>query len=120
MIRVELTHAFPVPVSDGFAYITDMKKWEQYWPDFVGIKDSANAKWGNAGDTVTVVLRLLSRERELNMKLEEFQKDTLVIYTSHQQGLPDARHERHFRAIPNGLEYRLVVTCQGPRHRELL
>jgi len=112
MIRIEANHTFPVSVSKAFAYITDIKNWAAYWPDFVRIQDPVNARWGQPGDSITIVIKLLNRERALNMKLEEFQKDTLVTYRSHQTGLPDARHERHFRAIPGGFEYRLVVAFE--------
>ena len=57
MIYVETIHAFPVPVSDAFAYITDIKNWAAYWPDFVRIQDPANAHWGQPGDEVTIVLK---------------------------------------------------------------
>ena len=109
MIHIETRHTFPVPVSDAFAHITDMKNWAAHWPDFVRFEEAANAHWGKPGDEVTIVLKLLNRERSLNMKLEEFQKDKLVTYRSRQTGLPDARHERHFKAVPEGFEYRLVV-----------
>ena len=112
MIRVEINHTFPVPVSKAFSYITDMNNWPTYWPDFVRIHDPANAQWGQPGDRVTIVLKLLNRERELNMKLEKFQEDALVTYLSRQPGLPDAWHERHFKAIPGGCEYRLVVAFE--------
>lgn len=92
-----------------------MKHWAAYWPDFVRIQDPDTAQWGRRGDAVTIVLKLLNRERALNMKLEEFQKDRLVTYLSHQTGLPDARHERHFKEVPGGFEYRLVVAFEPRR-----
>lgn len=112
MIHIERKHAFPVPVSKAFAYITDMNNWAAYWPDFVRIHDLSNAQWGQPGDTITIVLKFLNRERALKMMLEKFQKDTLVAYRSRQQGLPDAWHERHFHATPDGFEYRLVVAYE--------
>jgi polyketide cyclase/dehydrase/lipid transport protein len=112
MIRIETSHTFPIPVGEAFAYITDMKNWPDYWPDFVRIEDPARAHWGQRGDAVTIVIKLLNRERALNMKLEEFEKDKVVTYRSHQTCLPDALHERHFRAIPGGFEYRLVVVFE--------
>lgn len=115
MVLIELKHRFPISVTKAFAYITDLNNWAAYWPDFVRMEDPANAKWGKPGDTVTIVLKLLNREQALNMTLEKFQKDVLVTYVSRQQGLPDARHERHFTAMPEGFEYRLVVTFE-PRH----
>ncbi len=112
MVHIEINHTFPVSVSGAFAYITDMSNWAEYWPDFVRIQDPSNARWGNPGDEVTIVLKLINRERELNMKLEEFQTDALVTYVSHQQGLPEARHERHFREVPGGFQYRAVVAYE--------
>ena len=55
MIRIEMKHAFPISVSEAFAYITDMSNWAAYWPDFVRIHDPASAQWGQPGDTVTIV-----------------------------------------------------------------
>jgi hypothetical protein len=112
MVSIEMSHLFPVHVTEGFEYITSLNNWEHYWPDFVRIKDIASAQWGKSGDNVTLVLRLLNRERELNMKLEDYKPDFLVTYISRQQGLPDAHHERHFHAAPGGFEYRLVVTYE--------
>ena len=109
MVRIEVSHTFPVSVAEAFAYITDMNNWPEYWPDFVRIDNPAEARWSTPGDKTTVVIRLLNRERALNMELEQFQKDARVIYISRQQGLPAVRHERHFQAAPNGCEYRLIV-----------
>lgn len=110
MIQIAMGSIYPIPLSEGFAYITNVNNWGSYWPNFVRIKDPTNAQWRKSGDTITLVLRLLDRERELNMVLEEFKPETLVAYLSRQTGLPDAHHERHFRALPQGFEYRLVVT----------
>jgi hypothetical protein len=109
MVRIEVSHTFPVSVAEAFAYITNMKNWPAYWPDFIRIENPAGARWSNPGDQVTIVIKLLNRERALHMELKEFQPNTRVSYISHQQGLPDARHERHFKAAPVECEYRLVV-----------
>jgi hypothetical protein len=86
-----------------------MRNWPTYWPDFIRIENPSEAKWSNPSDKTTVVIKLLNRERSLNMELKDFQKDVRVIYLSRQQGLPDVSHERHFKAVPDGCEYRLVV-----------
>lgn len=111
-IRIEITHTFPVPVSEGFSFVTEMSNWPEYWPGFVHVDDATNARWGQPGDRVTVVLRLLGREREMNMELESFETDRLVTYRSSQRGLPDARHERHFASHSEGFEYRVVVEAE--------
>ena len=109
MVRIEVSHTFPVSVAEAFAYITDMKNWPEYWPDFIRIENPSEARWSHPGDKTTIVIKLLNRERALNMELKEFLKDTRVTYISHQKGLPDVRHERHFKAVPLGCEYRLGV-----------
>jgi hypothetical protein len=112
MVHIEVCHTFPVSVSVAFTYITDMKNWPEYWPGFVRIENPSEAKWSDPGDKITVVIKLLNRERVLNMELKEFQKDTRVTYVSRQQGLPDAYQERYFQTVPVGCEYRLIVEYQ--------
>jgi polyketide cyclase/dehydrase/lipid transport protein len=112
MVHIEVSHTFPVSVSEAFAYITDIQNWPEYWPNFVRIENPSAAKWSSPGDKVTVVLKLLNRERVMKMELKEFQKDSRVIYVSRQAGLPDAHQERHFKTIPAGSEYRVVVEYQ--------
>ena len=109
MVRVEVSRFFPVPVSEAFAYVTDMKNWPEYWPDFIRIEDPAVARWSSPGDRATVVIKLLNRERALNMELEAFQRDARVTYISRQRGLPDVRHERLFEDAGGGCVYRLVL-----------
>ena len=109
MTRVELTHTFPVSVDVAFAYITDTRNWSEFFPNFVRLHDPAHAKWATPGDKVTVVIRLLGREVEVNMTLLQFRKDSRVTYVSRQEGLPDASHERHFKSVPEGFEFRPVV-----------
>jgi hypothetical protein len=112
MIRVELTHTFPISVGDGFAYITDTKNWNAFFPNFVRLDDAASAKWDTPGDKVAVVIRLLGREVQVNMTLEQYQKDNRITYVSRQRGLPDASHERHFRSVPGGFEFRPVIAFE--------
>jgi hypothetical protein len=68
MLRIEVAHTFDVSVTEAFAYITDVKNWPEYWPDFIRIENSAAAGWSNPGDRATVVIKLLNRERALNLE----------------------------------------------------
>jgi polyketide cyclase/dehydrase/lipid transport protein len=113
MVHIEVSHTFPVSVHEAFAYITDMKNWPEFWPDFVRIDNPAEAKWSQRGDKATVVIKLLNRERALKMELLEFQQDKQVSYISREPRLPDARQERHFKTVPAGCEYRLVVDYEA-------
>jgi hypothetical protein len=109
MVRIELNRTFPASAAEVFAYVTDMKHWPEYWPDFIRIENPAAARWSRRGDEVTVVIKLLSRRRTLTMQLREFEKDARVAYISRQAGLPDVRHERCFKAVPEGCVYSLAV-----------
>jgi hypothetical protein len=51
IVHIEVSHTFPVSVSEAFAYITDMKNWPKFWPDFVRIENPSEAKWSNPSDT---------------------------------------------------------------------
>jgi hypothetical protein len=107
VIRLEQTHRFSTPLAAGFAYITDIANWPAYWPRLVRVEPGS--RWAAPGDRATIVIRLLGREVELALTLSELEPNRLVSYTSVQQGLPDARHERHFAAAVDGFDYRLVV-----------
>jgi hypothetical protein len=115
MLRVEVSHTFPVSVSDAFAYITDLKNWPEYWPEFIRIENPSEAKFANPGDKVTVVIRLLNREYDMHIEVQEFEKDARVRYISRHHGQPDAHHERQFRAVGAGCEFRAVIAYEPRR-----
>ena len=107
MERVEAARRFDVPVERGFAFITETANWPTFWPGYVRLVEGS--RWGATGDTARLVTRLLGRERELTMTITAFEPNRLVAYTSTQQGLPDAFHERRFEPDGEGFVYRLVV-----------
>jgi uncharacterized protein YndB with AHSA1/START domain len=109
-IRVEVEHRLPVSVRDGFDYITDPSNWPEYWPRLVRITSAS--RWSEPGDKARLVLRMLRREVELEMKLVRIEPYRLVEYTSEQGGLPAARHWRHFEQTDDELAYRIVVEYQ--------
>jgi uncharacterized protein YndB with AHSA1/START domain len=106
-VHIERERVFPTSVERGFAVITDTANWPSYWPGLVRIEPGS--RWGAPGDQSRLVLRLFGREVELAMTLRELVRDRLVVYDSVQDGLPDAHHERHFRAADGGFAYRIVV-----------
>jgi hypothetical protein len=107
MKRIEANHRYDVAVERGFAFITDTQNWSTFWPGYVRLEEGST--WGAVGDTARLVTRLLGRERLLTMSITSFEPNRLVTYTSTQQGLPNARHERHFIPDATGFVYRLVV-----------
>jgi uncharacterized protein YndB with AHSA1/START domain len=105
--RVEAAYRFDIPVERAFAFITDTANWPTFWPGYVRLVEGS--RWGATGDTARLVTRLLGRERELTMTITAFEPNRLVTYTSTQQGLPHAFHERRFEPDGEGFVYRLVV-----------
>ena len=110
MIRIEARQRFPVPLRDGFDYITAVSNWPEYWPRLVRV--APESRWRVPGDRARLVLRLLGRPVELEMTLGRLEPYRLVEYKSLQRGLPNARHERHFAEANGGFDYRLVVELE--------
>lgn len=106
-MRVEREHRFDVPLAAGFEYVTDIANWPSYWPGIVRVEPGS--RWAASGDEARIVVELLGRQVELRMALRRFEPNRLVEYDSAQDGLPDARHERHFDPDGEGFRYRLVV-----------
>jgi hypothetical protein len=106
-VRLEVTHRFAIPLRDGFDYIVEPRNWPEYWPGLIRVQPGS--RWRAPGDRARVVMRLLGRTVELEMTLHTFDPYRLIEYTSVQQGLPDARHERGFSAAGDEFEYRLAV-----------
>lgn len=106
-MRVEREHRFDVPLAAGFEYVTDIANWPSYWPGIVRVEPGS--RWAAPGDEARIVVELLGRQVELRMALRRFEPNRLVEYDSAQDGLPDARHERHFDPDGEGFRYRLVV-----------
>ena len=109
-MRIECEHRFDVPLEEGFAYITEPANWLNYWPGIVRI--APGSRWGAPGDEARIVTKLLGREVELRMRLHRFEPNRLVEYSSTQDGLPDARHERRFDRSDRGFRYRLAVAYE--------
>jgi|SRR6188768_3119031 hypothetical protein len=106
-MRVEREHRFDVPLAAGFEYVTDIANWPSYWPGIIRVEPGS--RWAAPGDEARIVVELLGRQVELRMALRRFEPNRLVEYDSAQDGLPDARHERHFDPDGEGFRYRLVV-----------
>jgi hypothetical protein len=108
--RIEHERVLRTSLEHGFSVITNLASWPSYWPGLARVEPGS--RWNAPGDQARVVLRLLGREVALGMTLEELVPNRLVAYRSLQDGLPDARHERHFRPVDDGFSYRIVIEYQ--------
>jgi hypothetical protein len=106
-VRIAREHDFDVPLETGFDYIVNLANWPKYWPGILRVEP--DSRWSAVGDEARIAVELLGREVELRMTLRRFEPNRLVEYDSRQEGLPDARHERHFEPIDGGFRYGLVV-----------
>jgi uncharacterized protein YndB with AHSA1/START domain len=57
-VRIHLERQFPVPLPEGFDYITDPVNWPQYWPRLVRI--SPGSRWRRPGDRAKLAPRMLA------------------------------------------------------------
>jgi len=110
--RIEEWRELPVPLREGFDFITNVANWRSYWPSLVDIPDQERISWSRPGDTGTVVVRARGEPVEMAMTLEEFRPYERVTYRSEQQGLPEFHHERHWRGGTGSFEYGLVIEFQ--------
>jgi Polyketide cyclase / dehydrase and lipid transport len=106
VIRVSEGGVLPVSVPEGCRYITDPANWPEYWPGATAVEAPG---WSRPGDEATVTMKLLGRQVELRLVLEELVPGELVRYSSTQRGLPDAHHERRFADAEGRLLYTLVT-----------
>lgn len=106
-VRVERQRVYPTALDDGFRLITDIDNWPSYWPGLIRVEPGS--QWSAPGDRARLAMRLLGREVLLELTLREFVRSRFVAYDSVQDGLPDARHERHFQPADDGFLYRIVV-----------
>jgi hypothetical protein len=98
---------FTFPLGRGYDYITDLKRWPEYWPNLLRV--APESRWSQPGDTARLTLKVLGRPTQLEMTLARVVPYRLVEYTTAQGGLPAARHERHFAEEPGGFAYRIAV-----------
>jgi hypothetical protein len=106
-LTITADRRFRFPLRAGFDYITDLRRWPEYWPNLVAL--APQSRWSQPGDTARLTLRLAGRATELQMTLTRIVPYELVEYSSVQRGLPRARHERHFAEDADGFAYRIVV-----------
>lgn len=109
-MRVEAAERFAYPLRDGYDYITDLRRWPEYWPSLISL--APGSCWSQPGDRARLTLGLFGRPTELVMTLSQVIPYRLIRYTSVQRGLPEARHERRFAQEGTGFHYRIIVELE--------
>lgn len=113
MERVRYSRHFDVPAERAYAYTTDLRNLSRFLPGFVSMDASSRAE--RAGDVAHLRMRLLGRERAVQITFERFELNRSFAYTSRQEGLPAAHHERSFTPDGRGFRFDMSVAYE-PRN----
>lgn len=109
--RVVISRHFGVPAERAYAFITDMRNWSRFFPGFVSL--DPESRCSAPGDVASLTTKLFGRERRVQLTFERFEPNRSFAYTSRQEGLPDAHHERTFTADGDGFTFNLSVAYEA-------
>jgi carbon monoxide dehydrogenase subunit G len=109
--RIEVSRHFNIPAERAYAFITDMRNWSRFFPGFVSL--DPESRCSAAGDVASLTTKLFGRERHVQLTFERLEPNRSLAYTSRQEGLPDAHHERTFTADGNGFTFNMSVAYEA-------
>ena len=58
-VQITADRRFRFPLQAGFDYITELRSWPEYWPNFIAL--APQSRWSQPGDTARLTLRLAGR-----------------------------------------------------------
>jgi hypothetical protein len=109
--RIEVSRHYRVPVERAYGFIMETRNWSRFFPGFIAL--DPKSRWTAPGDTAWLTISLLGRQRGVTLTLERIQPNSSLSYTSRQNGLPEAHHERIFIADQDGFTFNLLVAYQA-------
>src|SRR2546421_10942506 len=108
--RIQASRHFRVSAERASGFITDMRNWSTFFPGFVAL--DPESRWTAVGDVASLTTELFGRKRHMQLTLDRIEPNRAFSYTSRQEGLPDAHHERTFSADSGGFTFHLSVTYE--------
>jgi uncharacterized protein YndB with AHSA1/START domain len=108
-----MSRHYGVPAERAFAYITDTRNWAHFFSGFVALDPTS--RFGVSGDVASLTSKILGRDRHVELTLERIDPNRSFSYTSRQEGLPDAHHERTFTPEGEGFRFGVSVSYQPRR-----
>src|SRR5438105_11443870 len=108
--RIQTSRHFRVSAERAYGFITDMRNWSTSFPGFVAL--DSESRWTAVGDVASLTTELFGRKRHVQLTLDRIEPNRVFSYTSRQEGLPDAHHERTFSADSGGFTFHLSVTYE--------
>lgn len=113
MQRIDMSRHYGIPAERAFAYITDTRNWAHFFPGFVALDPTS--RFAVPGDVASLTSKILGRDRHVELTLERIDPNRSFSYTSRQEGLPDAHHERTFTPEGDGFRFGLSVSYEPRR-----
>ena len=98
MMRVELSREYPIPLKQGYDYMTDPLLFPVWRTGMIEILDPEHAAWNQAGDGIRFAYRLLGRRVEGEAILDEARDAELIRFTGTVPGIPKVHETWHYRA----------------------
>ena len=112
-MRFEETRTMPIELKKGWDYISDFRRWPDFYAGVDQIVDPDSCAWAKMGDRVQFTYRLLGRKIEGVATLDVFDEGSLVKFTTRIPVLPDVIQEWHYTDLDDHFILRVVLETEG-------
>ncbi len=111
-VRIELTETFPVPLREGFEFLSQVDHWPNWHSGVTEIREAPKCGvWGKPGDTVLFCAKVLGRSLAGTVVMKEMRKYDLVRSVVTMLGLPEVHQEYRYTAADDD-SFLLTVTLE--------
>jgi uncharacterized protein YndB with AHSA1/START domain len=111
MEHIEISRHFNVPAERAYGFVTDPHNWPRFIPGLISVDPVA--RYAAPGDTAAMTTKLLGRQRRVEMTIERLEPNRYFAYSSRQDGLPVAHHERIFSPDADGFTLKMSVAYEA-------
>ncbi len=112
-MRFEETRTMPVELKKGWDYISDYRRWPDFYSGIDHIVEPDLCAWSEVGDSVRFRYRLLGRTVEGTATLDAYDEGKLVKLTTKIPALPDVVQEWHYTDLHDHFILRVVLETDG-------
>ncbi len=126
-LRIELADTFPVPLEEGFNFLSDVDHWPYWHPGMIKIlgwrrqtvwsvlrRAPSGGAWLEPGDTVFFTYKVLGHRSTGTAVLKEIRKHEVMRSVVNIDGLPEMRQEFSFSAVGEGsFQLKVVLESDG-------
>ncbi len=112
-MRFEETRTMPAELKKGWDYISDFRRWPDFYAGVDSIVDVDTCAWAEVGNQVRFTYRLLGRRIEGVATIDRREEGLLVIFTTKIPALPDVVQEWHYTDLDDHFILRVVLETEG-------